>query len=154
MDRLFVLVVATCALAACGSPGRGVAPGGAPATSPDVTVSATSASGSGPAGPRYALVEPRPGMAGVHPIGFERVRPLSGGTTLRVIFWSGVEPCSVLDSVEVEESDEEVTITLYEGHDPNATDVACIEIAMKKAVDVELSRPLGDRAVVDGAERA
>lgn len=140
-------------LAACGQPGGGLVPGGGGATSPDEAVSATPAPGPEPTGPGYTLVEPRPGMAGVHPIGFERARPLGDGSTLRVIFWGGVEPCSVLDSVEVEETDERVTITLYEGYDPDAGDVACVEIALKKAVDVTLSRPLGGRTLIDGAER-
>jgi hypothetical protein len=92
-------------------------------------------------------------MAGVRPIGFNRAQPLGDGSTLRVIFWSGVEPCSVLDHVEVQETARNVTITLYEGSDPEAGDVACIEIAMKKAVDVTLQAPLEKRAVIDGAEQ-
>lgn len=97
------------------------------------------------------LVTPRPGMADVRPRPFEDVRVLGDGATLRVTYWSGVEPCYVLDHVEVEETDERVTVTLHEGHDPAQADTACIEIAVQKTVDVRLERPLGDREVVDGA---
>ena len=44
-----------------------------------------------------------------------------------------------------------VTITLYEGHDPDAGDVACIEIAVLKSVTITLDHPLDGRAIVDGA---
>ena len=44
-----------------------------------------------------------------------------------------------------------MTITLFEGHDPNAGDVACIEIAVFKRVVVQLDEPVGGRAIVDGA---
>lgn len=40
---------------------------------------------------------------------------------------------------------------MLEGSDPGARDTACIEIAVLKAVDVTLDRPLGDRRLVDGA---
>ncbi len=98
-------------------------------------------------------VEPRPGMANVRPRSFEEAEPLDE-RTLAVRFWSGVEPCYVLDRVEVEESDETVTITLYEGSDPAEPDAVCIEIALWKEVLVELDAPLDGREVVDGAGAA
>ena len=153
MKRIAALASTLLLLASCGQPGGGLAPGGSGTVSPDAPVSATPAPGPEPTGPGYTLVEPRPGMAGVRPIGFNRAQPLGDGSTLRVIFWSGVEPCSVLDHVEVQETARNVTITLYEGSDPEAGDVACIEIAMKKAVDVTLQAPLEKRAVIDGAEQ-
>ena len=99
----------------------------------------------------YQLVTPRPGMANVHPIGWDRYER-RGPRVLRVFFWSGVEPCSVLDHVTVEETRSEVRITLYEGTEPDAVGQPCIAVAVRKAVDVRLSRPLGGRTVVDGAE--
>jgi hypothetical protein len=43
-----------------------------------------------------------------------------------------------------------VTVTLYEGHDPDAGGVACIDIGVSKKVTVDLTEPLGDRSVADG----
>jgi hypothetical protein len=96
------------------------------------------------------LVEPRPGMADIRARAWERVR--GRGRELMVVFWSGIEPCYVLDSVVVEEKPDLVTITLYEGHDPDKPDAVCIEIAVLKMVEVTLERPLGDRRVIDGAQ--
>jgi hypothetical protein len=96
-------------------------------------------------------VEPRPGMAGVRPHAFDHAVVGSDGTTVTVYFWSGVEPCYVLDHVDVEYGAKAVTITIFEGHDPEAGDVACIEIALLKKVVVELDEPVGDREIVDGA---
>jgi hypothetical protein len=96
-------------------------------------------------------VEPRPGMAGVRPHIFDHAVVGDDGRTVTVFFWSGVEPCYVLDHVDVEYGATAVTITLYEGHDPDAGDVACIEIALLNKVVVELDEPVGDRGIVDGA---
>ena len=55
---------------------------------------------------------------------------------VKATWWSGVEPCNVLDSVKVERSGTDIAITLIEGTgDPNAI---CIEIAMQKATIVDL----------------
>ncbi len=104
--------------------------------------------------PEPTLVEPRPGMVGVHPIAFSTddvvVSP-DDSAVLFVSFWSGVEPCYVLDHIEVTETDETVTVTLFEGSDPAAADAVCIEIAMLKQVEITLDSPLGDRRVIDGS---
>ncbi|HEX6401338.1 MAG TPA: hypothetical protein VF108_12845, partial [Actinomycetota bacterium] len=84
------------------------------------------------------LVEPTPGMADVRPHIFDRAVVGDDGTSVTVFFWSGVEPCYVLDHVDVEYGANAVTITLFEGHDADAGDVACIEIALMKKVVVEL----------------
>jgi len=97
------------------------------------------------------LVEPTPAMAGVQPHVFDHAVVSDDGTSVTVVFWSGVEPCYVLDHVDVDYGVRTVTITLYEGHDPNAGDVACIEIALLKKVVVQLDEPVGDREIVDGA---
>ena len=94
-------------------------------------------------------VEPTPGMAGVRARPFDRAM-LNDDGTVTILFTSGVEPCAVLDHVTVDEG-EDVTITLYEGHDPDAGDVACIEIAVLKSVTITLDRPLDGRRIVDGA---
>jgi hypothetical protein len=97
------------------------------------------------------LVEPTPGMADVRPHIFDHVVVRDDGTSVTVFFWSGVEPCYVLDHVDVDEGPDAITITLFEGYDASAGDVACIESALLKTVVVELDGPVGDRPIVDGA---
>ncbi|HEX2026763.1 MAG TPA: hypothetical protein VHF25_02055 [Nitriliruptorales bacterium] len=100
-------------------------------------------------GPQFVL--PRPGMADVAARQFDSATVGDDDRTVTVLYWSGVEPCAVLDRVEVEESDTQVAITLFEGHDPAAGDVACIEIAVQKGVVVQLPSLLAGRSIVDGA---
>jgi hypothetical protein len=97
------------------------------------------------------LVEPTPGMADVRPHVFDHAAVNANGTSLTVFFWSGVEPCYVLDHVDVDESPTTIIVTLFEGRDASAGDVACIEIALLKKVVVQLDAPVGDRRIVDGA---
>jgi hypothetical protein len=97
------------------------------------------------------LVEPTPGMADVRRHIFDHAVVNDVGTSITVFFWSGVEPCYVLDHVAVEYGAGAITITLFEGHDASAGDVACIEIALLKKVVVELDEPAGVRRIVDGA---
>ena len=125
-------------------------------TGPDAAVSYTPCPGDEPpvvtdpdAGAQ--LVEPTPGMADVRPHIFDHVVVSDDGTRVTVFFWSGVEPCYVLDHVDVDEGPDAITITLFEGYDSSAGDVACIEIALLKKVVVELDAPAGDRRIVDGA---
>ena len=95
-------------------------------------------------------VEPRPGMADVRARGFDRSIVNDDGT-VTILFASGVEPCAVLDHVDVAYGDDAVTVTLFEGHDASAGDVACIEIAVSKSVTITLDEPLAGRPIVDGA---
>jgi hypothetical protein len=102
--------------------------------------------------PKAEVVTPRPGMVNVAPIPWVRAEPTGDGTTLRVTWTSGVEPCYVLDHVVVEEAPDAVTVTLFQGSDPAAGTAVCIEIATDKTVEVQLSAPLGDRPVLDGSQ--
>ena len=97
------------------------------------------------------VVEPTPGMANVRPTAFDTAAIGADDTAMTITFWSGVEPCSVLDHVDVAYGADAVTITLFQGSDPNAGDVACIDIAVQKQVTITLDEPLGGRAIVDGA---
>jgi hypothetical protein len=125
-------------------------------TGPDASVSYTPCPGDGD--PKITnpydgaqKVEPTPGMSGVSPRIFDKVVVGDDDRTLTVFFWSGVEPCYVLDHVDVDEGPGAITVTLFEGHDASAGDVACIEIAVLKMVVVQLDEPVGDRRIVDGA---
>jgi len=90
-------------------------------------------------------------MANVMPTAYDTATIGQDDITLTIDFWAGVEPCSVLDHVDVVESSTAVTVTLYQGNDPTAGDVACPEIAMLKQVTVTLDHPLAGRNIIDGA---
>ena len=101
--------------------------------------------------PRPLIVVPRPGMADVRPTAFTSATVLPDDRTVDVRFWSGIEPCSVLDHVDVAYGSDALTITLFQGSDPNAGLVACPEIAVLKQVTVTLDQDLAGRRIVDGA---
>lgn len=96
------------------------------------------------------VVEPTPGMANVRARPFDTATVGDDGTTITIDFVSGVEPCSVLDHIDVAYGSGTVTITLFEGNDPSAGEVACIDIGVFKRTIVTLDEPLGDRVIVDG----
>lgn len=156
-------------LVACGDPNL---PGGGSAASPTATPTRTDGCGEevvhgdGPdasvsyspcpgeddtagGGPKAQPVEPVPGQVDVRAVSWERAR--AKGQTVRIFFWSGVEPCNVLDRVEVEETSREIILTLFEGRTPSDEDTACIEIAVYKVTEVDLESSAGDRKIVDGA---
>lgn len=137
-----------------------VAPDGDPCgehvigTGPDASVGYTPCPGDdlpGGTDDGAQLVVPAPGMSDVRPHPFDHVTLNDDGRAVTVFFWSGVEPCSVLDHVDVAYGDRAIAIALYEGHDASAGDVACIEIAVLKRVVVRLDEPVGDRQILDGA---
>lgn len=97
------------------------------------------------------IVEPTPGMDNVRQTAFDAATIGADDTTLTIVFWSGVEPCYVLDHVDVSYGANAVTVTLFQGSDPNAGDVACIDIALQKQVTIALDEPLAGRAIADGA---
>lgn len=132
-----------------GAPGQGVAIGEPNPTDPEAPVS------SGPLDPapvdeqpKPEVVKPRPGMANVHTIGWDRAEVL-GPKKVRIHFYGGVAPCHVLDSVRVAYRAKAVNVTLRSGSDPAKPDRMCIEIAKLMAVDVVLSEALGGRRLVD-----
>ncbi|MFF4774587.1 hypothetical protein ACFY05_17180 [Microtetraspora fusca] len=98
-----------------------------------------------------APVKPRGGTVDPHKVKWTSAKPIRNGGYLRVTWWSGVEPCTVLDRVRVKETRRKVTVTLYEGRDKDAQ--MCVMIAVQKSTIVKLRAPLGDRRVVDGAAR-
>jgi hypothetical protein len=101
--------------------------------------------------PQPLIVVPRSGMDNVRPIRFTSATVGPDDRTVDVQFWSGVEPCSVLDHVAVAYGTDTVTITLFEGSDPGAGMVACPDLAVLKQVTVPLDQDLAGRRIVDGA---
>jgi hypothetical protein len=96
------------------------------------------------------IVEPTAGMTNVYARMFDSATVSDDGRTVTIDFWSGVEPCYVLDHVDVAYGGA-VIITLFEGTAPTDEPVACIEIAVAKRVVITLDEPLGDRPIIDGA---
>lgn len=152
--KLISLVATLAFFVACGS-SEGIDPGANGGPDPDTPV--TSGPGDDPSqpapDPTPSYTEPQPGQLDVRPIAWESYN-IGSDDRLYVSYWSGVEPCYVLDRVEVEYLPKKVFITLFEGHSPADEDTACIEIAMLKTTIVELDEPLGDRKVLDGAPKA
>jgi hypothetical protein len=95
------------------------------------------------------LVEPVPGQLDVHPVAIEEMTYRIDGrhVVLNVTWWSGVEPCYILDSVVWEQDGPIINVSVREGHGPQ--DVMCIEIAVQKVTVVDLGElEPGDYSVV------
>jgi hypothetical protein len=121
-------------------------------TGPDASVGYSPCPGDEPPGPpKPQIVVPRPGMEDVRARPFDTATVGDDGRTVTIDFVSGIEPCTVLDHVKVQYGSKTVTLTLFEGNDPSAGDVACIEIGVFKRVVITLDEPLGHRTIVDGA---
>lgn len=84
------------------------------------------------------IVTPVVGLLGIHDVGAASVRAAVDGrrVSVKVAWWSGVEPCSVLAGVDVVRDGSTFTLTIREGS--AARDIACIDIAMFKAAIVDL----------------
>jgi hypothetical protein len=140
----FLAMVATVALlAGCAERASvGANPG------PDSPVTGSPAPGPTVPAPTALEVTPRSGLLKPRPHMWQRAKPV-GPRTVRVEFYGGVEECEGLARVETDYGPEDVTITLFVGRVPGAE--VCIEIAVLKAVTVELDEPLRGRDIVDGA---
>jgi hypothetical protein len=142
---LFVLIVAACTSGGDPASGsRAAPPAGAGSTigagSPDepVTAPPNLVDLFPPIGDGAQLTIPRPGQLNARDLGATAIEPRVEGRRLivRLTWYSGVEPCNVLDSVEVAQRGFAYTLTIREGS--GAGDVACIDIAVLKATLVDL----------------
>lgn len=143
--------------AACGTgqPSGQTATQQAASPNPDTAVSTTPVSEEATTTPPLAKPKPvKPTGDALNPrkVPFTKATPISKGRKIRLTWWSGVEPCTVLHRVKVKETKQRVTITLYEGTSPKAKNQACIMIGIEKTTDVKLKTPLGKRKIVDGAK--
>ncbi len=84
------------------------------------------------------IVMPKPGRLNRHPVAPIRLEAAVDGRHLlvKVSWYGGVAPCSVLDSVGIAERGTTISLTVFEGAD--AADAICPEIAMLKATIVDL----------------
>jgi len=160
--RVFLVVAATAfALAACSGAAvpSSTPPAAGPTPTPIATIDPGTGTGSGavgggniggdggviggptpidPGAGQPTIVIPKPGQKNPHP-----VRPMTLQASVhgrhvlvKVSWYSGVEPCNVLDSVNVARSGTDIAISLMEGSSDLA--VMCIEIAQLKATIVDL----------------
>jgi hypothetical protein len=85
-----------------------------------------------------ALVTPIPGRLDPHPVAPTALQASVDGrhVLVKVSWYGGIEPCSVLDSVVVDRSDHAIALTVIEGSSDRAA--VCAEIAMLKATIVDL----------------
>jgi hypothetical protein len=106
---------------------------------------------------RPQFVVPKPGTRDPRPVAIEKLDVQVEGRRAVAVpsWWSGVEPCTVLDSVELEREGNTFSISVREGS--GAQDVACIELALLKATSVDLGElEPGEYTVVakDGRAKA
>jgi hypothetical protein len=97
------------------------------------------------------LVIPKPGQLNVHPVPIEEMEARVEGrhAVLNARWWSGVEPCYVLDSVAWKRDGKTITISVREGS--GGDDVVCIDLAMYKATVIDLGElEPGEYTVVAG----
>ena len=152
MKRLALVLVSflLVGLAACGDDSDGSA------DDPDAPVTDAPGGGDGggdttvPGDGGPGLVGPTPGLDGVVPAAIDSARSVADDK-LEVAFYNGVPECYGVDRVEVDETDTEVTVSVFTGSLPLDGEVACIEIAVLQAVAVTLDAPLGERTLVDGS---
>jgi hypothetical protein len=97
-----------------------------------------SAGSSGSFDPAGRIVIPKPGQLDVHPLSASSLSATVEGrrVVVTVHFASGIEPCSILDSIVVAPGVGTFAITLREGHGPG--NVVCIMIAEFKRAIVDL----------------
>ena len=137
--RLGAGLLAMALLAACAS--SGAAPSASPTQPPDAPVTAPPNDGSVDPGPGIGgkPVVPKPGQAiNVHPVVADSLAARVDGNTIVVTarWTSGVEPCTILDSIVVDKGDGMYTITLREGSSPQ--EIECIAIAEQHVTEFEI----------------
>ena len=147
-----IVLAALLSIAACSSSSPPTASPSVPAASPIASdqVGGSGDLGTGGSGPAIdpvpiqpglnepALVIARPGQQNPHPVVATSLEPNVNGrrVVVKLTWYSGVEPCNVLDSVKVESAGDEFILTIIEGtSDPNAI---CMELAQLKATIVDL----------------
>ncbi len=122
-----------------------------PAPEPPVASSAGQSGGTTTPATAPSPTKPKGHTIKPHKVRWVKATPSRDGRKLKIVWWSGVEPCNVLDHVKVKETAKSVTVTLYEGQARQSPDVACIEIAIQKTTTVKLKAPLDGRKIIDGA---
>lgn len=125
------------------TPGGGTDPGsgGSGGTGGGIVIPVPGDPNSNPLFGNATYVTPATGLINPHPVNVQLVRAVRNddGTVIADLrWWSGVAPCSQLDSVQIDRDETARTIhlTVIEGSGPEQ--VACIEIAQLTATQVNL----------------
>jgi hypothetical protein len=137
------------------SPGRVPGGGSQPDPGGGGPIPVDPGSGGGGVDPQPTLVAPVAGLLDVHPVSAVELVPSVVGhrVSVRVAWWSGVEPCNVLAGVDVARDGDTFRLTVAEG--AARRDVACPEIAVYKATVVDLGElPPGDYTISARGEAA
>lgn len=130
-------------LAACA--GGAAAPSAAPTQPPsDTPVTAPPSDGTGvnpnpDPGIGAKPIVPKPGQAiDVHPVVADSLTArVDGNKIIVTVMWtSGVEPCTILDSIVATQGEGTYTVTLNEGSSP--LEIACIAIAEQHVTEFEI----------------
>ena len=151
------LLALTLALAACSGAGGSLAPSEPPASPPpEAPITSPPDAGSfPPLADGAKVVVPRPGQLDVRPVNAETLAAKVDGrsVTVAVDWWSGVEPCTILDSIVVEKHASGFAITLREGRGPE--EVACVAMAELHRAFIELGAlEPGTYTITDGTGAA
>ena len=142
------LILGACSASGAATPSPTPIPPDAPVTSPP------DGGGIDPGLPQPQFVSPKPGQLATHPVSVAGLTPTVDGhhVTIRADWVSGVEPCNVLDRVEVAKDGTTITVGLFEGS--SDLNVACIEIAAYKATLIDLGELDPGSYVVQSADGA
>jgi hypothetical protein len=145
--RAFGLALVVAVLAACGS-ASGPTPNPTSGPTPTPVPGATGSTGGGLVNPpcckndpllgQATVVVPQRGQQDLRPVNVQLIRASVDGrhVTVELRWWSGVAPCTVLDSVQIDRDGTTFTLTPEEGSSGQA--VACDDIAQLKATIVDL----------------
>lgn len=168
LRALLAVLTVSMLIAACSSTAAPAAPGSEapPSASPggsgggsDPGVGMGEPIGGAPGDPGNGVVNPgqpqfvvaQPGQQDVHPVSIEEMEARVDGrhAVLNARWWSGIEPCTVLDSVAWKLDGKTITISVREGSGQG--DLLCIEIAVYKATFIDLGElEPGEYTVVAG----
>lgn len=140
------LITLSFVIAACSAGAAAPSPSAAPPSQPpsDAPVTAPPSDGAGDGvtpdpGIGAKPIVPKPGQAiNIHPVPAESLSARVEGNTIIVsaIWTSGVEPCTILDSIVVDKGEGTYTITLQEGNSPQ--EIACIALAEQHITEFEI----------------
>jgi hypothetical protein len=141
--------LALLALASCATPtASGDSPDGSPVSSGPLPPGGGQSGD--PSAPNVVSTEP---AVDLHPQRWSTARPVHGRPEVLVRgTLSGGPPCAVLGRVDVDETTERVTITVWVGRRPGAAcDGPQAETAFPYLTRVRLAHPVAGRVVHDGA---
>lgn len=145
--RPALIAVLTVSAGGCALETRTVTGGGEGVVAPPAPVAGDGGAQPAPGGagvdPATPSIEvPVPGQVNPMPVSVWKMEPAVNGrhVTVLLTWWSGIAPCSVLDSVEVIRDGTTISLTPREGSDPKAAggQVACPAIAMLRGTIVDL----------------